>query len=269
MAKAAKKKDVVRITNLVESRNTQDDWTFENAVEAEALAAPALALPASVDLRAPWWKIGDQGSTGSCVGWSSTDGVARYHFVKAGKLAQNALLSPRFTWMASKETDEFTNRPETFIEASGTSLKAAVDILRKYGAAPETLLPFPVNTNLYMGNGDTFFATVATRKIAAYFNLQKDQQKWRAWLAANGPILAGLKVDSTWYNATATQGLLNTFQPAPNQGGHAIVIVGYRTDGRFIIRNSWGTAWGDKGFAYASAGYINAAFFNESYGITL
>ena len=28
-------------------------------------------------------------------------------------------------------------------------------------------------------------------------------------------------------------------------------------------------AWGDHGFAYASEAYINAAFFNESYGVTL
>jgi len=41
------------------------------------------------------------------------------------------------------------------------------------------------------------------------------------------------------------------------------------TGGRFIIRNSWGTAWGDKGFGYASEAYITAAFFNESYGISL
>ena len=53
------------------------------------------------------------------------------------------------------------------------------------------------------------------------------------------------------------------------RGGHAVTAVGYRTDGRIIIRNSWGTAWGDKGFGYASETYINAAFFNESYGVTV
>jgi hypothetical protein len=113
-----------RICNLVPSRNTVQDWHFESALAAGAVAVPA-ALPASVDLRAPWWAIGNQEATGSCVGWGSTDGVARYMFVKAGRLARNERLSPRFTWMASKETDTFTARPETMIEEAGTTLKAA------------------------------------------------------------------------------------------------------------------------------------------------
>ncbi len=258
-----------RICNLVPSRNTENDWRFEHATAANAIAAPPAALPASIDLRAAWWDIGNQESTGSCVGWGSTDGVARYHFVKAGRLAQNAKLSPRYTWMASKETDALTSRPETFIERAGTTLKAAMDILRKYGAVPESLLPFHIATNLYLGNENTFFATAATRRIAAYFNLLKNLANWRAWLAAHGPILAGLGVDATWDNATATQGKLDTFQPNTVRGGHAIAVVGYTADHRFIIRNSWGTSWGDQGFAYASEAYINAGFFDESYGVAL
>jgi hypothetical protein len=171
--------------------------------------------------------------------------------------------------MASKETDTFTSRPETFIEGAGTTLKAGVDILRKYGAAPEALLPFHIATNMYLGNENTFFATLATRRIAAYFNLQKNLTSWRSWLATHGPILVGVNVDATWDNATATHGKLDTFQPSTVRGGHAPCVVGYTADHRFIVRNSWGTSWGDHGFAYASEAYINAAFYNESYGVTL
>jgi C1A family cysteine protease len=266
-AATSKRPEKQRICNLLPSLSTENDWTFESALAA-GLSAPA-ALPASVDLRASWWDIGDQKNTGSCVGWASTDGVARYMFVKAGRLAQNDKLSPRFTWMASKETDPATTRPETMLDCAGTYLKTASDILRNYGAVPDSVLPFIISAAMYTGNEDNFFATAATRKIASYFNLQKNLADWKSWLANHGPILVGLNVDQTWDNATATGGNLNTFKPATVRGGHAVCLVGYRADGRFIVRNSWGTGWGDKGFAYASPAYINAGFFPESYGMTL
>jgi C1A family cysteine protease len=257
-----------RICNLVPSRDTHKDWTFESAVQSTAVTAVA-APPASVDLRAAWWNIGDQLTTGSCVGWASTDGVMRYHLVKAGKLDQKDLLSPRYTWMASKETDQYVNRPETFIEEAGTSLKAAMDICRKYGVVLGSMLPFKIDTLMYTGDENAFFAAASQRQATAYFNMQKNVTQWRTWLASHGPILVGLNVDATWDNATATNGLLDTFQPNTVRGGHAVCLVGYRTDGRFIVRNSWGTTWGDKGFGYASQMYISAGFFNESYGVTV
>lgn len=257
-----------RICNLHPSRGTEQDWNFGHALAAGAMAAPP-SPPPSVDLREPWWAIGNQEATGSCVGWASTDSLLRYHMVKAGKLSPDELLSPRYTWMASKETDEFVSRPETFIETAGTTLKAALDILRTYGAVPEALLPFHLATSMYADDENTFFATAAMRRIASYFNLSKSLQDWRVWLAGHGPILTGLNVDATWDNATATKGKLDDYQPNTVRGGHAICVVGYTADKRFIIRNSWGTGWGDQGYAYASEAYIQAGFYNEAYGVTV
>lgn len=257
---------VERILNLVPSRNTETDWAFATALQANVAAAAA--PPPSVDLRAAWWDIGDQERTGSCVGWAAADGVARYHFVKAGRLTKSKKLSPRFVWMASKETDTLTTRPESFIEEAGTMLKAAADIMRKYGTALETALPFHIATNLFLGRGDTFYADAAMRKIASYFNLRKNINDWKQWLASEGPILAGFSVDNAW-SSVGANGMVGDFQPGTVRGGHAIAIVGYRADGRFIVRNSWGTGWGHNGFAYVTPNYIAAAFFNESYGVKL
>ena len=109
----------------------------------------------------------------------------------------------------------------------------------------------------------------AQRKIAAYFNLKKNLSSWKTWLASTGPILAAFNVDSSWDNAKSTGGKIDTFHPDTVRGGHAVCIVGYRSDGRFIVRNSWGTTWGVSGFGYLHPDYIAAAFFNEAYGITL
>ena len=257
-----------RICNVVPSKDTERDWTFQDSISGGAVGAVA-APPASIDLRKPWWAINDQEDTGSCVGWATADGVVRYHMVKASRLPKSQLLSPRFVWMASKETDEFTARADTFLEQAGTSLKAAVDIVRKFGAVKETLLPFHIVTKMHVGSENAFYTEAAQRKISAYFNLQRNLNQWKSWLATNGPILAALSVDQTWDSATATGGNIDVFMPNTARGGHAIAIVGYLASGRFIVRNSWGTGWGDGGFGYVTPAYIAAGFFDESYGVTL
>jgi Papain family cysteine protease len=257
---------VVRILNCEESPHPETDWQYHNAEAAGLLAATTRAVPSSKDLRESWWKIGDQKSTGSCVGWAAADSVLRWHFTKAGRLGDTEWLSPRFQWMASKETDEFTAQPTTFVESAGTSLKAALDISRKWGAVRNSVLPF-ASGKLYPGEVATFYAIATQLKIAAYFNLGRDVTAWRSWLANNGPILTRLNVDATWDAATQNQGKLSTYKPSTTRGGHAVALVGY-TSSNFIVRNSWGTGWGDQGFAYATNTYAKQAF-TEAYGVVI
>ena len=260
-----KKRTVKRILNCIPSRETERDWRIENAVGAKLMAAKPV-IPPSKDLRENWWKIGNQESTGSCVGWATADSVLRWHFVKANWLPEDRLLSPRFIWMASKETDQFISQPTTFIETEGTSLKSALDIARKFGVVPDLVLPF-ASGKLYPGEAQTFYALAAQLRIASYFNLGTKPGDWRTWLATKGPILTRLGVDATWDNADATHGNLDVYKPDTVRGGHAVAFAGYTRD-RFIVRNSWGTTWGDKGYGYASLEYAQAAF-TEAYGVTL
>jgi C1A family cysteine protease len=50
--------------------------------------------------------------------------------------------------------------------------------------------------------------------------------------------------------------------PMPDQseqllGGHAVMVVGYEdTLQCFIVRNSWGPDWGDKGYFYLPYNYL-------------
>lgn len=248
--------------------DTQNDWAFDSAIAAGALA-PAAPLPPSVDLRAPWWDIGDQESTGSCVGWATAEGVMRYLLVGAGKLSKSEHLSSRFVWMASKETDEFILRPDTFLEESGTSLKAACDVCRKFGVVVDSNLPFHIATTMSLLDEDVFYAVAAQRKASLYVNARRDTAAWKQALVQGKPVLVGLEVDSEWDTAADRGGMLDNFKPATVRGGHAVSVVGYRADGRFILRNSWGTGWGDAGFGYATLEYIQSAFFDESYIMTV
>lgn len=251
-----------RIFNLTPSTGTENDWTPDDLGSGSTLESSA--PPSAVDLRAAWWTVGDQGRTGSCVGWATADGVGRHAMVEAGRITTEQRLSPRFTWMGSKETDEFVTRPTGFVEGSGTSLKAAMDMSRKFGFSLETDLPFDIVTTMFSGNENAFYASAAQRRIT-YVNLGLDTYQWRLWLANHGPILAGFSVDDA-FTSVGSDGLVGAFVPGTVRGGHAVCIVGYREDGRFIVRNSWGTGWGESGFAYVTEEYLAAAFFPESYG---
>ncbi len=258
---------MARVLNAIPSKNVQSDWKFETAVAAGIISLEA--LPPAKDLREPWWAIGDQEQTGSCVGWAAADGVIRWHLVKAGRIGQNEHLSERYLWMAAKETDDDVSQPTSFIEEAGTSLKAALDVARKYGVVRENVLPFepPV---LYPDTPEKFYATASQLKIASYTNLGVDTGKWRQWIAFKGPVAARLVIDQAWDGIPAG-GELDAYRPYPpgnpRIGGHFVAIVGY-DPARFIVRNSWSTDWGDSGFAHASEAYIDAAF-TESYGISV
>ena len=253
------------ILNCIPSPAQERDWSMASALAAGLLTAGP--VPTAKDLRKSWWTIGDQGATGSCVGWATADSVLRWHFVNANRLPTAQRLSPRFIWMAAKETDDYISRPTTFIEQEGTFLKAAVDVAKKFGAVLDSVLPFATG-KLFAGDPADFFAMAAQRRIATYHNLGTNLANWRQWIALGGPILTRLGVDATWDNAGNTNGDLVTYQPNTVRGGHAVALVGY-TPNYFIVRNSWGTTtWGDKGFGYAYDSYAAAAF-TEAYGVVL
>ena len=261
------------IFNCLPSPKPEKNWTLDTALAAglvdRKVATPKADAAANIDLREAWWKVGDQGQTGSCVGWGSAEGVLRWHFVKANRLPPNEPLSPRYVWMASKETDTYTTRPTSFIESDGTWLTAALGIAQKFGVVTDKVLPFKLggSAQMYTGTANAFYAIASQLRIASYFNLGRDLAAWRTWLATKGPILTRLNVDGAFMGATATKGKLDAYDANNTLGGHCVALVGY-LNGRFIVRNSWGIGWGDKGFAYAADAYAQPAF-TEAFGVVV
>ncbi len=252
------------ILNCIPSEKTEQDWTFEDAIASEALS-PFTLIPKKVDLREDWWNIRDQKETGACVGFGAADGLLRWHFVKMGRITKKQRPAPRFIWMANKETDELTSYPTTFLEKSGTQTKLALRVARNYGCVLENVLPM-VGSLSYLKTS-VFYTKAAALRIASYHNIGTNTRNWKAWLAFQGPILTRLGVDRTWDQARRTHGHLKTYYPGTVRGGHAVCLVGYTPD-YFIVRNSWGTGWGDGGFGYASNAYAKKAF-TEAYGAVL
>lgn len=98
---------------------------------------------------------------------------------------------------------------------------------------------------------------VGVKKIDKY-SLITDFNALKYAIVANGPCIGALPVfsgDPDFWNKKPGNGFY---------GYHAISIVGYNKDG-FIIRNSWGTDFGDKG--YSIMDYSDAMKFIELWTI--
>ena len=263
------------VANVAASPERERDRTPDEAVTAGHLTADP--PPASADLRAPWYRVGDQGKTGSCVGWALADSVLWRQLVRRGRLAEEDRLSPRFVWMAAKEVrtkaTEATGapdwRPTTFLEQGMVDVKSALDVARRYGVAFEEDLPF--HGALYPGGVERFYDVAARNKVTAYYRLDPDGERpadwfahWRAWIAQQGPVLVTFLVDKAFEEGRP---LLDAFDPGTANFMHAAALVGY-SDGGFIVRCSWSEAWGDGGYVAATEDYLTAAVA-ESYGIVV
>lgn len=255
------------ILNCVPSQNTEEDWTIADGNDGELIDFTQ-TLPRAVDLREDWWDIRDQGQTGACVGFATADSVLRWYYVQRGLIGKQDLPSPRFIWMANKETDGITTYPTSFLERAGSSTRDAMSVAKKYGCVLESSLPMTDGYPLSRASLTAFYSDAARRRIHNYRNLYRTQpdrlDALKRWLAQRGPVLTRLNVDESWRKATTAKGKLDVYKPYPGAGGHAVALVGY-TEDHFIVRNSWGTSWGDDGFAYASYAYTRAAF-TEAYG---
>jgi papain like protease len=263
-----------RVLNVGDSPAREDDDTPAAAMAAGHLSGAE--PPDAFDLRAPWWDVGDQGETGSCVGWALADSVLRRQLVGAGRLAEAERLSPRFMWMAAKEMRAKLSEaeggpgwlPTTFLEQGPVDVKSALDVARRYGIAFEEDLPF--HGDLFPGGVEHFYDVAGRNKIAAYYRLDTGDdpaawfEHWRRWIAQHGPVLVTVLVDKGFGDGVP---LLDAFDPETASYLHAAALVGYSGDG-FLVRCSWGTTWGRDGYAAATEDYLTQAVA-ESYGVVV
>jgi hypothetical protein len=265
-----------RVLNIAPSP-ARDDDDLPDIAERRGVLSPD-DPPERVDLRAPWYGVGDQGLTGSCVGWALADSVLWRQFVRAGRLTEEDRLSPRYMWMAAKEMRAKLTEaeggpdwhPTTFLEQGMTDVKSALDVARLFGAALEDDLPF--RGALYPGRIEHFYASAERRKIKRYYRLDPPEEPpaawyghWRRWIAQHGPVLIVVGVDDQFReNRPST---LEAFDLVPNAEQHAAALVGYGPGG-FIVRSSWGENWGEEGYKVATEAYLEQATV-ESYGVVV
>ena len=80
-------------------------------------------------------------------------------------------------------------------------------------------------------------------KVGSYSGVQGGSLAAHKTAIAAGPI--SVTVDASGTFGHYTGGILNSCGTSIN---HGIIAVGYTSD-YYIIKNSWGTGWGESGFA--------------------
>jgi len=136
----------------------------------------------------------------------------------------------------------------------------------------EVLMYYPGDRNWWLGTVNNGQLTWALLGNTAGFGQVWDGRPF--WLgrfsrADRVEVIFYFPGDGNWWLGTDVNGSLdwslvgNTGKPNTVLGGHCVLVVGFHDpdpadpDGYWIIKNSWGTGWGDQGFGKIAYGEVD------------
>lgn len=249
------------IQNAQESRKrlTKDGFEFEGHVyrlmpknierPLEETYVPEIAtLPSDIDLRPSFTRIKDQGNLGSCSAFAMV-GIYEYILKKSAK--KETELSPLFAYYNARKHmvgDES--------ELEGTSLYNIIKGMGEDGICLEEFYPY--TTTGFDEPSTDAIQDASCRKITKALNVERNIEHIKTAIAEGYPVAVSLQIfdsfaSSTGFVVKPTEEELQSNE----QYFHAMVICGYSDREKiFIVRNSWGTEFGDGGYCYIPYSYI-------------
>jgi C1A family cysteine protease len=233
--------------------------TIKSLLGKVAKTAPKLSLTNSVDLRQWFSPIENQLNLGSCTA-NAGAGVVEYFERRAFNRYIDA--SRLFLY---KTTRNFMHQTGD----TGAYLRSTMGALALFGVAPEEYWPY--NIGSFDQEPPAFCYSFASNyKAIQYFRLDPAGSptadvlnRIKAQLAAGIPSMFGFTVYNSISQANNSGRIPFPANGDRVIGGHAIVAVGYddalkiknepngpETTGALLIRNSWGTTWGEAGYGW-------------------
>jgi len=186
--------------------------------------------------------VEDQGQLGSCTA-NATVGALEYLYTKRD--GRSVDLSRLFVYYNSRRIRG------TIMQDTGAYICDAMASVLSFGACREEIWPYDVSTFM-MEPSQQAYQEPLMHEAIQYSRVEAVEGSISA-LAAGFPIVFGTRIPERCYQEAATKGTM----PIPSDaeimsfqgGGHCMLIVGYDKPGKmFIVRNSWGTNWGARGY---------------------
>lgn len=209
----------------------------------------ASTLPTSVDLRTLMPPIWNQGELGSCTGQAIAADCHYQMIRQKGKIFQPSAL---FIYYNERMIEG------TVMQDSGAELRSGFKAINRWGICSEEKWSYDIS-KFRMKPSRGCYAEALKHKIFDYTRIGQSLIQFKACLASGDSFVFGFSVYESFENGPVTKTGTMTMPTARENmlGGHAVLAVGY-DDSRnvFIVRNSWGTSWGDKGYFYMPYDYI-------------
>ncbi len=202
------------------------------------------ALPPVVDLRSKFGPVYDQGSLGSCTA-NAVVGAIQYD-------DPDFFGSRLFVYWNARNLDNTVN------DDSGTSISQGINVAGTFGMCKEVTWSYNIN-NFKVKPTDNCFTEAIKYKAIDYCHVDQTSESMRGCLASGYPIVLGITIYESFESIKSSL-TGNIPMPQANEkilGGHAIICVGYDdTKKIWIMRNSWGSLWGDSGYFYLPYDYL-------------
>lgn len=220
------------------------------------IAKSQKALPQKVDLRPFLTSIEEQVGN-SCVANAL---AGAYEYLAKRELGDSEDVSRLFIYFNARYIGDNHDKDE------GSYMEYAIQGLKEYGACAENLWP---NEYDYVNDepSSEAYDQGGNFKIVDAEFIETDLNLWRETLADGYPIAFALNTFNSFDDASKNKGRVPMPRKSDNvreeHGWHAMLCVGYSDiDKVFIVRNSWGVEWGDKGYCYIPYDYVMNEEFN-------